>query len=104
MIKEADSAIDKGQRAHRIASILVWSIWVILAFIHGDHAVAIRTGLFFLLPLAGIWFPEALASYTGVTLAKGRYIDKPSHPIFLKWACWWLLVFVPLFLLWLRSK
>jgi|GEM_PF-3850901 len=92
-------AVDEKQRIHRIASGIVFACWVLLALHAHGLAQAFRTAVYYMLPLSCIWFPDAMASYSGVVLGRGRYIDTPSHPVFLRWAGWFLLLIVPLFLL-----
>ena len=101
MFKEANYAVDKKQKVHRIASVCVLLVWVILAF-RFDHLRAVfRALLYYALPMACIWFPDAMSQYKGVLLGRGRYIDKPSSPTFLRWGGWFMLLVVPclLFLL-----
>ncbi len=95
MLKEANYAVDKKQRIHRIASLSIFLVWVILGYRAGGLAGVMRVSLFFSLPMACIWFPDAMSEYRGIVLGKGRYIDKPSNPIFLRWGGWFLLLFVP---------
>ena len=92
-------AVDKKQMIHRIASGIVYACWVLLALYSHGVGQAFKTAAYYLIPLSCIWFSDAMASYTGVLWGKGRYIDTPSHPAFLRWAGWFLLLFVPLFLI-----
>lgn len=96
---EGEYAVDKSQRAHRIASGIVFAVWIGLAFYTRGLGQAFRTGAYYSLPMSCIWFSEAMADYTGVLLGKGRAIDERSHPTFLRWGGWFVLLFVPLFLL-----
>lgn len=96
---EGEYAVDKSQRAHRIASGLVFAIWIGLAFYKSGLGQAFKTAGAYLLPMSCIWFSEAMAGYTGVLWGRGRPIDERSHPTFLRWGGWFLLLFVPLFLL-----
>jgi hypothetical protein len=36
-----------------------------------------------------------MSEYSGVILGRGRHIDTPSHPFFLRWTGWFLLLIVP---------
>lgn len=96
---EGEYAVDKRQRAHRIASGVVCAVWIGLAFHTGGLGQAFKTAAYFLLPMACIWFSEAMASYTGVMWGRGRFIDQRSHPTFLRWGGWFLLLVVPLILI-----
>ncbi len=100
---EGEYALDKSQRAHRIASGIVFAVWIGLAFYTRGLGQAFRTAAYYLLPLSCIWFSDAMAGYTGGLLGRGRAIDGRSHPTFLRWGGWFLLLFVPLFLLILFS-
>ena len=96
---EGEYAVDKSQRAHRIASGIVYAVWIGLAYYTGGMIQAFKTAAYYLLPMSCIWFSDAMAAYTGVLLGRGRAIDERSHPTFLRWGGWFLLLFVPLFLL-----
>ena len=97
MILEGEYAVDKSQRAHRIASGIVFGVWIGLAFYSRGLGQAFKTTAYYLLPISCIWFSEAMAAYTGVLWGRGRPIDERSHPTFLRWGGWFLLLFVPLF-------
>jgi hypothetical protein len=96
---EGDYAVDPGQRAHRIASGIVYAGWILLAWHSRGLGQAFKTAAFYLLPMACIWFPDAMASYTGVLWGRGRVIDERSHPRFLRWGGWFLLLLVPVALM-----
>ena len=93
---EGEYAIDKSQRAHRFASGVVYSAWIALSFHTNGLGQAFKTAACFLLPMACIWFSDAMASYTGVMWGRGRLIEERSHPVFLRWGAWFLLLLVPL--------
>ena len=97
-------AIDKSARIHRIASACVLSVWLVLAFLAGGFESSLRSFLFYLLPIFCIWFPDAMAQFTGVVLGRGRYIDQPSHPTFLRYVGWFVLVVIPLLLMLIFSR
>ena len=101
---EGEYAVDKSQRAHRIASGIVFAVWIGLAFYTRGMGQAFKTAAYYLLPMSCIWFSDAMAGYTGVFLGRGRVIDERSHPTFLRWGGWFLLLFVPLFLLALFAR
>jgi len=96
---EGEYAVDKAQQAHRIASGIVFVVWIGLAFYTRGMGQAFKTAAYYLLPMSCIWFSDAMAGYAGVFLGRGRVIDERSHPTFLRWGGWFLLLFVPLFLL-----
>jgi hypothetical protein len=89
-------ARDKSALVHRITSFCVWSAWAVITFIDRGFGVAVQTCLFYLLPLFCIWFPESMSRYTGIMLGNGRHIDQPSHPTFLRYAGWFVLILVPI--------
>jgi hypothetical protein len=95
---EGDYAVDKSQRIHRITSLIVYVVWIGFAFEKHGMGQAFRAALYYFLPMGCIWFPEALGSYTSRSFSR-QAIDETSHPIFLRWAGWFLLLLVPLFLL-----
>jgi CDP-diglyceride synthetase len=95
---EGEYAVDKNQRAHRIASGIVYAVWIVLSLYTNGLGQAFKTAAYYLLPMACIWFSDAMASYTGVMLGGGRLLDERSHPVFLRWGGWFLLLLVPLVL------
>lgn len=96
---EGEYAVDKKQRVHRMASLVVLLIWCFLIWHRSGLPYAIRGAAFYLFPLLIIWFPEAMSRYRGIVLGRGRNIDQPSHPTLLRWAGWFLLLFVPMFIM-----
>ena len=96
---EGEYAVDTSQRAHRIASGIVYAVWIGLALHSRGLGQAFKTAAYYLLPMSCIWFSDAMASYTGVFWGRGRAIDAPSNPTFLRWGGWFLLFFVPIFIL-----
>jgi CDP-diglyceride synthetase len=96
---EGEYAVDKGQKAHRISSTIVYAVWIGLSLKTGGVGQAFKTAAFYLLPMACIWFSDAMASYTGVMMGGGRFIEERSHPVFLRWGGWFLLLAVPLVLI-----
>lgn len=96
---ESADAVEKNQRAHRVASGVVFAFWIGLSFHTHGLGAALKTALHYSLPLACIWHPTALASYTGFLGGINRFVQQPSHPVFLRWAAWFLLLIVPLILI-----
>ncbi len=87
---EGEYAVDKKQRWHRILSAVVFCLLLAFrAWLHGPHTVIYFAAIYGL-PLALIWFPDAMSRYNGMVLGRGRHIDQPSHPVFLRWAGWFL--------------
>jgi hypothetical protein len=103
-MKEADYAVDRRDWIHRIAGVMVWIGWIVPSGIRGGVGGAAETAGGLLLPLFCIWFPSAMGAYRGILLGDGRHIDSPSHPVFLRWAGWFVLIGVPLFLWFLNSR
>jgi hypothetical protein len=100
---EGDYAVDKSQRAHRIASAVVLCVWIGLAFHYRGLGQALRTAAAFVLPMGCIWIPDVLGSFTGLP-GGPQIVDERSHPIFLRWAGWLVLLVVPLVLIGMRSR
>ena len=96
---EGEYAADKTQRAHRIASGIFYAVWIGLSFHTRGLGQAFKTAAYYLLPMSCIWFSDAMASYTGVVWGRGRSIDEPSNPAFIRWGGWFLLSVVPIMLL-----
>lgn len=96
---EGEYATDRRQRAHRVVSGIVYAIWIGLALYSGGLGNAFKAAAYYLLPMACIWFSDAMASYTGVAWGRGRFISERSHAGFLRWGGWFVLVFVPLMIL-----
>lgn len=96
---EGEYAVDKAQRIHRIASGIVYAAWIALSLHNNGLGSAFRTAAYYLLPMACICFSDAMASYTGVLWGHGRFISDRSHPLFLRWGGWFLLLIVPLILM-----
>ena len=87
---------DRATFWHRVVSGAVFVVWLLLGYTNGGLQGMLRAFLFFLLPIYCIWFPEAMGQYKGAFLGRGRAIDEASHPAFLRYAAWFLLLGVPL--------
>ncbi len=96
---EGEYAVDKGQRGHRIASGVVYAVWIGLSLYTNGLGQAFKTAAYYLIPMSCIWFSDAMASYSGVMLCRGRLVDERSHPVFLRWGGWFLLLVVPIVLI-----
>jgi len=101
-MRKAEYAIDLRERIHRIAAVTLWIVYIVVSGIKGGAVSALITASWFLLPLFCICFPNAMGAYRGIFLAHGRHINQQSHPLFVRWAGWFLHAGVP-FLLWLMS-
>ncbi len=77
---------------NRILSGLLAASYVVVALCGGGAEAAFKAALFLVLPLACIWFSEAMGGYTGPTWRAA--ITAPSPAVF---ACiaGWLLLLVP---------
>ena len=78
---------------NRIISGLVAAVYLALAFGHGGMEPAFKIGIFLILPLACIWFAEAMGGYVGSTTSMA--ISAPS-PKLLVCILGWLLLLLPL--------
>lgn len=101
------AALDRNARRskgsvwlQRGASFAIACFFVLVAVSHSGLSGALRTSAALLLPLACIWYPEAMGSYAGAVYysSLGR-IDRPTPALFVMLGGWLLLVGVPLLLL-----
>ncbi len=76
----------------RRLSSLVAGIYLIGAIVYGGTEAALRIALFLLLPLACIWFPDAVGNYTGILTFPRPEITKKSPGIILAFVAWLLLL------------
>ena len=75
---------------NRILSSLLAIVYIALAAVFGGAELAFKTGLMVILPLACIWFSEAMGGYTGLA---GTYaITEKSPAIFVRIMGWTLLL------------
>lgn len=81
----------------RIAALIVAVVWLAPAMVQqGALTVAVgKLALVLLLPLALIWFPEELGSFTGY-IGRGRRIDTETPPVLISLLGWLLLLGIPL--------
>ena len=75
---------------NRALSALVAILYLVTAFAAGGGEYMLRTAIFLVLPLAGIWFSEGIGSYTGNISGKGFPI--PTEGPAVKIAAWLLLL------------
>lgn len=81
----------------KIISIVISVVYLIFAYITGGSELLLKILLFLLLPLACIWFGEAMGSYTGPTFGIRPHITKES-PGCLVTFIGWILLILPLVL------
>jgi len=82
---------------NRILSGLLAIIYIAGAFVTGGGEGGFKVLLFVILPLACIWFGEAMGGYTGQSGSIG--ITAPSPGLFVCIAGWILLILPLLFIL-----
>ena len=75
---------------------LVAATYIGLALATADAKTAFQLALFLILPLACIWFSDAMGGYTGMGMGRGA-ITSPT-PGFLIAFVGWLLLFLPIIL------
>jgi putative effector of murein hydrolase LrgA (UPF0299 family) len=78
---------------NRILSALVAVIYIVGAFVTGGGEASCMVLLFVILPLACIWFSDAMGGYTGLTT--NMPITAPS-PGLIVCILGWLLLLLPL--------
>ncbi len=91
-MKEAEYARDRYQIFHRVFSVVAFAAIIIHAAVTDDYGRDGRRTIFHLLPLACIWFPDAL----------GHGSSNPSTPRLLRWGGWILMTVIVL-LPWILS-
>ena len=74
---------------NRSLSILVYFAYIAAGFTHGGGSVALKLAIGLLLPMACIWFPEALGNYAGTIRTQPI---TASTPAFLVCAGGWLVL------------
>ena len=89
---EGEYAVDKSEKYHRIASLIFVIIWVGLVFYNRGPVSGLRSTLYFFIPLACIWFPEAMATRAGLSLLMRSDVPFASEAVYLRWAGWCLLL------------
>lgn len=77
----------------RLLSLLVGGGYLVAAYFFADGATVLRLALYLVLPLACIWFSEALGDFTGPT---GRGSITSTTPGCMVAAGGWLLLLLPL--------
>ena len=88
----------------RIVSLII-AIGYFVAMVIAEHGLtkdSLLGGAILLLPLALIWFPEELGSYTGL-VTRGGQIDTETPPGIVSAMGWFFLIGLPL-LVYLLNK
>jgi hypothetical protein len=82
--------------ASKIVALLIAIGYVVAAIVqeHELNRVAMGVSLLTSLPLALIWFPEELGSFTG-SVGRGGSIDAETPPALVSFMGWLLLVGLP---------
>jgi hypothetical protein len=80
---------------NRILSSLVAVIYIVIAAILGGAEFAFKIGLFLILPLACIWFSDAMGGYTGLGLMAYDYPITKQLPGILVCIMGWGVLFLP---------
>jgi len=92
----------------RVLSIVVSVGYIVAAYFAGGCIAAGKFVIFCVLPLACIWFPDAMGSYTGnITAWMGRPAITSTSPGCMVSLVGWLLLLLPLWgggIVWLASR
>ncbi len=78
---------------NRILSAIVAIIYLVVAYVAGGPAAAVKCVMFVLLPLVVIWFPDEMGAFTGVV--SGHYINAETPGGLVAFAGW-LVLLLPL--------
>lgn len=81
----------------KIISVLISVVYLVFAYITGGIELLLKILLFLLLPLACIWFGEAMGNYIGPAFGVRPHITKES-PGCLVTFMGWVLLALPLVL------
>lgn len=73
-------------------SLVISIIYLIFAYITGSSELLLKTLLFLLLPLACIWFGEAMGNYIGPAFGVRPHITKESPGCLVTFMGWVLLI------------
>ncbi len=77
----------------KITSLVIALAYLFAAYFGSSGETAFKVGMFLLLPLACIWFSEAMGSYTGSM--RGQYINATTPGGMVAFGGW-LLLLMPL--------
>lgn len=91
------------QIAGKVLSLVVSGSVITIAYQFSGEETAFRYAMFYVLPLALIWFPKEMANFTGSL--GGQPITQASHPGCV-YAGGWAMLFLPVLMfviVWVRS-
>jgi len=74
----------------RLISLVIAAVYLIAAYFGSGGETAFRMGMFLILPLACIWFSEAMGAYTGVGFGRGG-LTSTTPGCFVAFGGWLLL-------------
>jgi hypothetical protein len=77
---------------NRVISGLLAGVYLVLAYAHGGGESAFRVGMCLILPLACIWFADAMGGFTGPTTMIA--ITRASPGVFVM-ILGWLILLLP---------
>ena len=77
----------------RATSVMVAGAYIAIAIFSKMEGAILKTIMFLILPMACIWYGDAMGTYTG--MMRGQYISKTS-PGCLVAACGWLMLMLPI--------
>lgn len=77
----------------RLISGIIGLVYLVGAYLAFDGETAFKVGIFLILPLACIWFSDAMGGYTGVGMGRGAITS--TTPGCLVAFGGWLLLFLP---------
>jgi hypothetical protein len=90
-MNDAEHAPENRERIHHIAPVWVWmALTALLIYKHGVHGI--RPAGLLGLAVACIRWPDIMGKIRSIGGLESRPIDEPSHPVFLRWAGWFLLL------------
>lgn len=76
----------------RIISGTIAVIYLATAYVTADAEAIWMTGLFLILPLACIWYSEAVGGYTGLNFGTRPAISRATPGCFIAFGGWLLLI------------
>lgn len=78
----------------RVLSSIVAMAYLVFAYFGGGWELTLRVGTFLILPLACIWFSEAMGSYTGIGFGRGAITSTTPGCVVAFGG--WLVLFLPM--------
>ncbi len=73
----------------RSISLVIAVAYLVAAYLGNGAETAFKTGMFLILPLACIWFSDAMGSFTGVM--RGQYVNATTPGCLVAFGGWLLL-------------